>query len=163
MIFDLLILITFFIPKINVYDFPNIYNSVFKKQTETEIKEFDEEYTDNTITRYKGSVFPETDISGFNKIKPWIIYIYYENNEKKYFDVNKKIEYDNKIIDITNLIDTLYTNFKKLDQNNDVFRNINNEIMTGNNKMLITYIRVTYDKKIDKIRDLKLDGYIITK
>ncbi len=165
LIFDLLILTTFLIPKINVYEFPKIYNNIFVKQTEKEIEEKNKEHV--KIHRDKYFNFSEIDISGFNKLKPWLINVYYENAEGKYFITNEKKEYDNTIIDITNIIDTLHNNVKnsKADgyKNKDIFNDFNIEIITGSNKMILKEVLLSYDEEIDKIVNLKLEGYLVTK
>ena len=170
LIFNILMLIVFFIPKISVYEFPKIYNSVFKKHIELKIDVDKNNNGNNKIWRTTKFNITDVDIKGYNKLKKWRINVVYEREEKKYFSYETAIaskdrkEYDNKEIDITNIVNNLLKNIKKAENNGysseDVFMNIENEIVTGNNKMIIDYIGLMYDKDIMTIVDLQLGGFL---
>ena len=166
-ILNIFILIMFFVPKVNSYEFSDIYNKLFKKSQKTETVVNSNTYENKYVIRSKDFNDIEVDIKEYDKIKTFNIYVEYDKNEKKYISINEKEEYDNKTIDISNIINNLENNIKSIDGNNylpeDVFKDIGYEIVTGNNKMIINHIWMEYNKEIEKIDHLELQGYIVTK
>lgn len=164
---NIFILIMFFIPKVNSYEFSDIYNKLFKKTQKTETVVNSNTYENKYVVRSMDFDDIEADIKEYDKIKTFNIYVEYDKNEKKYFSFEEKEEYDNKTIDISILINDLENNIKNIDGNNylseDVFKDIGYEIVTGNNKMIISHIWMEYNKEIEKIDHLELQGYIVTK
>ena len=164
---NIFILIMFFIPKVNSYEFPEIYNKLFKKSQKTETVVSNNKYENKYVIRSMDFDDIEADIRGYDKLKTFNIYVEYDKNKKKYISIKEKGEYDNKTIDILNIINNLENNIKSIDGNNyppeDVFKNVGYEIVTGNNKMIINHIWMEYNKEIEKIDHLELQGYIVTK
>lgn len=165
---NIFILIMFFIPKVNSYEFSDIYNKLFKKSQKTETVVNSNRYErDKHVIRSTTFDDIEVDIREYDKLKTFNIYVQYDKNEKKYFPFNDKDEYDNEIIDISNIINNLENNIKSIDSerylDEDVFMNVGNEIVTGSNKMIINKIWMDYDKEIEKVIHLELTGYIVTK
>lgn len=163
---NIFILIMFFIPKVNSYEFSNIYNKLFKKSQKTETMVNSNKYENNYVIRYMDFDDIEADIRGYDKLRTFNIYVQYDKNEKKYFLVNEKEKYDNKIIDISNIINSLENNVHIKGKEylpEDVFKDVGYEIVTGNNKIIINHIWMEYNKEIEKIDHLELQGYIVTK
>lgn len=164
---NIFILIMFFVPKVNSYEFSDIYNKLFKKSQKTETVVNSNTYENKYVIRSMDFDDIEADIRGYDKLKTFNIYVEYDKNEKKYFSIKEKEEYDNKIIDISNIINNLENNIKSIDSerylDDDVFMNVGNEIVTGSNKMIINKIWMDYDKEIEKVIHLELTGYIVTK
>ena len=169
---NILILIMFFIPKVNSYEFSDIYNKSFKKSQKTEVVVNSNRYEKDTHV-IGSTTFDdiEVDIREYDKLRTFNIYVQYDKNGKKYFSIEETIkekkEYDNNTIDISNIINNLENNIKSIDVNNyhpeDLFKDIGYEIVTGSNKMIINKIWMDYDKEIEKVINLELTGYIVTK
>ena len=167
LIFNILMLIIFFIPKINVYEFPKIYNKIFNIKIDFNENKYN--YHNKYIIQSKNFTNDnyEVDIKDYDKLKTWAIEVEYDDNEKKYFYIKEKKEYDNSIIDITNTIDVLKDNIKNIKEENgyphdDVFMNIKNEIVTGNHKMVFSYIYFEYDKELKNVTRFRLSGFLLT-
>ena len=158
---SLMILISFFVPKINVYEFPKIYNNFFDKNIEetnfinNKVKERD---------RYKYKVFESDEIivKGYDKIKKFNITCFYEDLYKKeYLDNYTNKMYDSKMINFEEIIDKIKMGIKT--NPSDPLLDINNIFFTNNNKIIIQHININYNDIDSKINRIGLSGYILIK
>lgn len=177
----IMIFIMSFVPMINMYQFPDIYNKIFK---------IENSFNDRTFLTSedaeKGSIFQyynihEYDIAGYSKMKESQVHLEYDKNENtwKYYHktsektndfTNIKVEdYDSNAYETFNikpLLDQIKENIKKNNysyEEEKVLKDVNTILEGDNKKLILNEINVKYDKSIDEFEKIILYGYLLTK
>ena len=177
--FCILILISFFVPKINVYEFPMIYNSIFKKNVVEKVTNKSNIKSPKMIYLSKDyDDKKEIDIAGYSKMSKYEIRLELDNttNTIIYRDVDTNKEYDKSVIDFTEVVNKISynissDNLKTKNMNNNsvsinrdiVFDGLNNIIITNDNKMIINYIYLKYNVDAEEIVKIEIQGILLKK
>ncbi|MBO6119444.1 MAG: DUF4153 domain-containing protein [Lachnospiraceae bacterium] len=161
---SLMFVLIFFIPKINIFEFHKIYNKVFYKQTET-CNSIDENKENNDIFKKSFDV-DEINVSEYDTIKKYRVNLKLNENNEYINTVDGKI-HDNEIIDITEYLakvkESIEKGLKENEAKTEKLSDIGNEIITGNNKLIMNYIIIWYNKKDEKVINVEFSGYMLTK
>ena len=179
----ILIFIMNFMPYINQYQFPNIYNNyVHKSNVLMDSNDnADVDVINKIIYGYRHESIYEMDVSGFSKLYKADIHIKYNDKEKTWQNFNHTskqitdftsvdvIDYDSNVIttiDISDFIGKIEQNILKYDYTDDddkIFENIDNIIENDNKQYHIGSVSVYYSVDINNFTEIIMYGNLLIK
>ena len=171
-----------FVPFINQYQFPKIYNSHFQRYNSIAVVDDDSNVKKyKTAHGYRYENFWEQDVEGYKTLYNADIHIEYNKKEQQWQNYNQTskkmndftavnvIDNESKVIttmDITDFLNKIKDNILKYDYTNDdnkIFENIDSYILNDGKKYYINSIHVYYSEEISNFTEVIMYGDLLVK
>ena len=178
----IIIAIMYYAPFVNVTQFPNIYNEIFSKQTETiSTNAEDTIYQKEKVYLFHQYKTRDIDISQYNKLDKAQVYIEYDEKDKNFkynYRTNevvndfKKVDLDDEdskviaTIDVEKLLNDIKESIIKNDYSSEeavIFKDMVVNIEYENKIFIPTEIKINFDVKRKDFDEVRIDGYLLTK
>ena len=185
---SIIVFVTTYVPFVNMYQFPDIYNKVFNVQTVKEEHEIGYDYTEKEKEEGKRKVrinqyynIHDYDVEGYKKMTEAQVHInYYEKEQKwKYYHKTSeevksfaevKIEdFDSNAfdtIDLTKLLNDIKDSIIKNDYTSNkeiLLKDIDVNVTNENKKYIVSNMNIKFSEEGEMFTEIILDGYLLTK
>ena len=187
---SIIVFVTTYVPFVNMYQFPDIYNKVFNVQLVKEEHEIDYDYTEKEKEEEEGKRkvrinqyynIHDYDVEGYKKMTEAQVHInYYEKEQKwEYYHKTSEIvksfaevkieDFDSNAfdtIDLTKLLNDIKDSIIKNDYTSNkeiLLKDIDVNVINEDKKYIVNNMNIKFSEEGEMFTEIILDGYLLTK